>query len=423
MIHSREDLQNAKRIVIKAGTSVVSTPEGFPSLLRMANIVESASRLVRLGKEVLIVTSGAVGVGRQRLKRQALMRQSMTDLISQKDPLQHPQSSLKSYNSACAAAGQLGLMSLYETLFSQYEVSTSQLLVTSFDFTSPERRRNVQHVISQLLNLGIVPLLNENDAVSANQGYETYGATFSDNDSLASLVAIEMSAQLLILLTDVSGVYTLPPSDPKSVLIDVFRSTGTDFKEGAKSSQGRGGMSAKVEAALGAIHGAVQAVVIAAGGEMGVIESIVNGKQTGTLFLASNEEDKAVDSLAASQDTSPSSSSTLEASSAIEDIARRAREAGRQLAALTSKEREVILRAIADALSHKEEEILAANAVDIQNAVANKLDGHTISRLKLTKAKLATLVDGIRSIAAQTEPLGEVCPSPLYFFKVCLYSS
>lgn len=121
-------------------------------------------------------------------------------------------------------------MSLYETMFTQFDITTSQLLVTAFDFTSPERRRNVQYVISQLLALGIVPLLNENDAVSANQGYQTFGNSFSDNDSLASLVAIEMSAQLLILLTDVKGVYDRPPSDPGSKLIDVFNCDKTTFK-------------------------------------------------------------------------------------------------------------------------------------------------------------------------------------------------
>ena len=123
-------------------------------------------------------------------------------------------------------------MSLYETMFTQFDITTSQLLVTAFDFTSPERRRNVQYVISQLLALGIVPLLNENDAVSANQGYQTFGNSFSDNDSLASLVAIEMSAQLLILLTDVRGVYDRPPSEPDSKLIDIFNCDKTTFKVG-----------------------------------------------------------------------------------------------------------------------------------------------------------------------------------------------
>jgi delta-1-pyrroline-5-carboxylate synthetase len=247
MIRSREDLALASRIVIKAGTSVVSTPDGYPSLSRLANIVEHAARLVQQGKEVMIVTSGAVGVGRQRLSKQAILRRSMNDLITQRDSKLLSSVGLDSvkgsitYNSACAAAGQLGLMSLYETMFDQFDITVSQLLVTSFDFTSPERRRNIQHVISQLLSLGIVPLLNENDAVSANQGYQTFGKTFSDNDSLASLVAVEMSAQLLILLTDVKGVYDRPPSEPNSKIIDIFHMNETSFQIGDKSLQGRGG--------------------------------------------------------------------------------------------------------------------------------------------------------------------------------------
>lgn len=136
-------------------------------------------------------------------------------------------------------------MSLYETMFNQFDLTVSQLLVTSFDFTSPERRKNIQHVISQLLALGIVPLLNENDAVSANQGYETFGNTFSDNDSLAALVSIEMSAQLLILLTDVKGVYDRPPTESNAQIIDIYDEK-KGFKVGEKSTQGRGGMGAKV---------------------------------------------------------------------------------------------------------------------------------------------------------------------------------
>ena len=162
MIRNRKDLSKANRIVIKAGTSIISTPDGYPSLTRMANIVEYAAKLSREGKEVMIVTSGAVGVGRQRLKKQAMLRQSLSDMITQKStdlprftyiaitstifsPTQPlldrtssgnltsiPQEQSKiSYSSACAAAGQMGLMSLYETMFNQYEVATSQLLVSN----------------------------------------------------------------------------------------------------------------------------------------------------------------------------------------------------------------------------------------------------------------------------------------------------
>lgn len=287
-IRSRKDLAEAQRVIIKAGTGVISTADGYPSLSRMAHIVENVAELVRQGKEVIIVTSGAVGVGKQKLRKQQLLRQSMSDLMTHKELSETgsangvPQDfEQMSYNCACSAAGQLGLMSLYETMFSQFDITTSQLLVTSFDFTSPERRRNIQYVISQLLALGIIPLLNENDAVSANQGYGDFGASFSDNDSLASLVSIEMSAQVLLLLTDVKGVYDRPPTDPNAKLIDIFNCQQTSFIVGEKSTQGRGGMGAKVDAALRAINGGVQAVVIAAGIDMDIIEEIMTGEKAG----------------------------------------------------------------------------------------------------------------------------------------------
>ena len=330
-----------------------------------------------------------------------------------------------SYNSACAAAGQLGLMSLYETMFNQFDVATSQLLVTAFDFTSPERRRNVQYVISQLLALGIVPLLNENDAVSANQGYATFGNTFSDNDSLAALVSIEMNAQLLILLTDVRGVYDRPPTEPGSQLIDIFDSS-MGFKVGEKSLQGRGGMGAKVDAALNAVNGGVQAVVIAAGGDFGVIADIMNGEKTGTLFLlngsagcaspikssSSGSDLTATDSSSASgAPTTPQQSQTQaqpQQQDKAETMAAAARAASRQLQALSSAQRCAILEAIAAALGARQADILAANALDVAAATATGLPITTLKRLELSAEKLQTLQHGLRSIAAQKEPLGRL---------------
>jgi len=418
MIHCREDLPLANRIVIKAGTSVVSTPEGYPSLSRMAAIVEHAADLVRKGKEVLIVTSGAIGVGKQRLRKQGLLKRSMSDLlvqnISQKEnnpsldtptgvPIENGQ---VSYSSACAAAGQLGLMSLYETMFNQYDITTSQLLVTAFDFTSPERRRNIQYVIAQLLSLGIVPLLNENDAVSANQGYQTFGNTFSDNDSLAALVSIEMSAQLLILLTDVPGVYDRPPNEPGAELIDIF-TVNSSFKVGEKSLQGRGGMSAKVDAALNAIKGGVHAVVIAAGKDTHVIGQIMNKEKVGTLFLLHDGANPVIGSTSVVKETtSIEKGQSLEENA--EQMAREARNSSRNLLALSTKEREDILYAIADAIASKESEILLVNAEDVAIAKANGLQGPSLKRLQLTSEKIQTLVTGIKAIAAQDEPIGKI---------------
>eukprot|EP01038_Epipyxis_sp_PR26KG_P006792 gene6792-9305_t len=414
MIRSRQDLSFANRIVIKAGTSVVSTPEGYPCLSRMANIVEHAAHLVREGKEVLIVTSGAVGVGRQRLSKQATLRRSMSDLIMQKEPMQNvvgvPTANGKvSYNSACAAAGQLGLMSLYETMFGQFDITISQLLVTSFDFTSPERRRNIQYVISQLLSLGIVPLLNENDAVSANQGYQTFNNTFSDNDSLASLVSIEMNAQLLILLTDVKGVYDRPPNDPDAVLIDIFNEQ-FGFKAGQKSTQGRGGMSAKVDAALTAIKGGVQSVVIAAGHEYGVIQQIMSGAKAGTLFLQdhSNGSDDSESLNEQINVTEIIENDTLKHNYALEVTVSQVKKSQIDLQSVSSACRTAILLAMADYLSNERDTILIANEKDIEEAQKKGISNQLMKRLKLTNSKMDDIINGIRSVAAQTDPIDQI---------------
>ena len=279
------------------------------------------------------------------------------------------------YNSACAAAGQLGLMSLYETMFTQFDITISQLLVTSFDFTSPERRRNIQHVISELLALGIVPLLNENDAVSANQGYQTFGKTFSDNDSLASLVSVEMSAQLLILLTDVKGVYDRPPSEPNAKVIDTFN-VSSAFKVGEKSLQGRGGMGAKVDAALSAAKGGVQAVVIAAGHESDVIGRILSGDTVGTIFLHSEivndlsklEEDASGDTLKIDSPSKNAHSTNEFKEPSMEEVAAAVRAGSRKLQCLSADSRTNILNLLADLIGRNSASILEANAGDIAEA-------------------------------------------------------
>jgi hypothetical protein len=179
---SRRAIQGAERIVIKAGTSVVSDENGYPSLSRLGAVVEQCAWLRHLGKEVLLVSSGAVGIGREMMRKQAVLRSSLGSMLGSMHSSEGDFSLLmqgdkkKNYDSACAAAGQLGLMSLYETLFNQRDVATSQLLVTEFDFRTPERRRHVRYTISTMLKMGIVPILNENDAVSGNEGYTKVGS-------------------------------------------------------------------------------------------------------------------------------------------------------------------------------------------------------------------------------------------------------
>ena len=299
------------------------------------------------------------GVGRQRLRRSAYFRKAVeaqegpddipagnlggvrkSNSATSLSDLPTAQDERINYNSACAAAAQHTLMSLYETMFTQFDVATSQLLVTSSDFTSPDRRRNINYVLSQLLALGIVPLVNENDAVSANQGYENFGRSFSDNDSLAALISGEISADLLILLTDVQGCYDRPPTVPGAKLIDIF-DTNTVFQEGAKSLQGRGGMGAKVDSALTAIQAGVPAVVIAAGNDFSTIDALMSGEKKGTLFMQPSDLSIISEEGEFILPASPSRTATPpQATDEIDQLAADAREGGRSLQGQSSDTRQ-----------------------------------------------------------------------------------
>jgi delta-1-pyrroline-5-carboxylate synthetase len=218
---SRADFKNAKRIVIKMGTSVVST-NGDAALGRLASLVEQVSVLKRQGKEVLLVTSGSIGIGRKKLHKQILLSSSLRMHVQGNNAM-HQHHLMESKKGAMAAAGQIGLMALYETLFSLYDIACSQILVTESDFKTEEHRANIRATLLHLLELDVIPIVNENDAVSVGiikKGSEE--TIFTDNDSLASLVAGEIQANLLILLTDVQGLYDKPPSEPNAKVISIF---------------------------------------------------------------------------------------------------------------------------------------------------------------------------------------------------------
>jgi delta-1-pyrroline-5-carboxylate synthetase len=379
--------------------------------------------LIKEGRDVLLVTSGAVGIGQQLLAKQQRMSLSVRDVVSGHPPIKKP----NGYDSACAAAGQLGLMSLYETLFSTRQIATSQILVTGYDFTCSDRREHVQYCVNSLLQLGIVPIINENDAVSGNEGY-TESTVFSDNDSLASLVAQETQADLLILLTDVCGVYDKPPSDEDAKQLGLYlRDCSPGI--GEKSAQGRGGMQAKIDAATAAAKGGVEHVVIASGHEAEVIGKIARGENTGTLFcraaLFPPEEDMSASTgslvgLNGNGDGPGTVCSSgppdelledilaLEAEGGIRGQALATKEAQRALASLTGNERSQILLAVADALLANTAEILAANDKDLEAARESDLAEPLLNRLGLTKEKLMTLADGIRALANMEEPVGRL---------------
>ncbi|XP_009868497.1 PREDICTED: delta-1-pyrroline-5-carboxylate synthase-like, partial [Apaloderma vittatum] len=250
----RSELKHAKRIVVKLGSAVVTRgDECGLALGRLASIVEQVSMLQNQGREMMIVTSGAVAFGKQRLRHEILLSQSV------RQALHSGQSQLKDMAlpvleaRACAAAGQSGLMALYEAMFTQYSICAAQILVTNLDFHDEQKRRNLNGTLHELLRMNIVPIINTNDAVvpppepnSDLQGVNVISV--KDNDSLAARLAVEMKTDLLIVLSDVEGLFDSPPGSDDAKLIDIFYpGDQQSVTFGTKSRVGMGGMEAKVE--------------------------------------------------------------------------------------------------------------------------------------------------------------------------------
>ena len=232
---TREAIAAADRGVLKVGTGVVTHADGTIALSRLFRVVESASRLRREGREVLIVTSGAVGLGRVALQ---LPEPPVT--AEQKQ--------------TCAAIGQSRLMELYQQGFARLGVTCAQILITWTDFDDRVRYLNLHETLQSLFRLGVVPVVNENDAISLND--RVYRGTgkrpiFDDNDRLGALVASELAADLIVLLTDVPGVMTADPRrDPDARLVDrIDRPDEHGLDVDGRSGLGRGGMASKLEAA------------------------------------------------------------------------------------------------------------------------------------------------------------------------------
>jgi len=427
---SRAALRRARRVVVKAGTSIVANEDGRPSLTRLGAIVEQISELNRNGIEVIFVSSGAVGMGRRLLKKQGRLGMSFMDLHNATDeddvgmssfnakmksssslldlasnPEVHEKRDKKTYDSACAAAGQFEMMNLYSSLFNQCDVAASQVLLTQADVLDAARLDNLSYAVERLLSLGIVPIINENDAVSGNKGYQAF-----DNDSLAALVARSFGAEVLLLLTDVDGVYDRPPSDKGSKLYSFYRQE-SEVTIGEKSSQGRGGMKAKIAAASRAVApgSTCCACVIANGADLNCINAILGptydpsfGGPKGTLFVTPGSE---LDKLASLEHQDEDSSSEC-------DDARQkaiaARNEARKLQSLSYEERQNILKGIADALLANKDKLLQANDIDLANAAKNNTASPLVKRLRLSEEKIKTLSDGIKQIAEQNDPLGVV---------------
>lgn len=266
----RQNLADKQRIVIKIGSSSLTHVEtGEVNLMKIEKLVRVISDLRGQGKDVVLVSSGAIAAGRQ-----ALGHHRKPDTLAEKQ--------------AFAAVGQARLMMVYQKLFAEYNQTAAQVLLTKDTMVNDSSRYNAQNTFDELLNLGTIPIVNENDTVSTSE--IPYVDSFGDNDRLSAIVAALIGADLLILLSDIDGLYTDDPREnPKAGFISLVPEITPEFlrmgKDTSGSDVGTGGMSAKLAAARIATDSGAD-MVIANGDQVDVILDIMSGKEKGTLFLA-----------------------------------------------------------------------------------------------------------------------------------------
>ncbi|XP_044175945.1 delta-1-pyrroline-5-carboxylate synthase-like isoform X2 [Acropora millepora] len=384
-IASRSELKTkARRVVVKLGSAVITRDdECGVALGRLASIVEQVSELQNAGRQMLLVTSGAVAFGKQKLRHEILLSQSVRQTLK-------PQDVLKSRPyiepRACAAVGQGGLLSLYEAMFQQYGLTCGQVLITKQDIRDKFSLDNLRSTVEELISMNCIPIINENDVVASppQVDFDLAGMrrglviSIKDNDTLSALLSVELKADLLMILSDVQGIYSGPPDQPDSRLLDTFRPYDMSSIEfGSKSRVGRGGMESKVKAASWALERGTSVVIANGTSSDYVIRQVLDGRKVGTFFTMVDE-----------------------AGPSVEYQAAEARTGGRALQALSSIERGRIIYKLADLLIERKDEILDANSKDLEQArYEGCLPAPMIARLLMTPAKLENLACGLRQIA------------------------
>ena len=250
------------RIVIKIGTSTLAHSTGHLNIRRVEELCKVISDVRNAGHEVIIVSSGAIGMGVGKLGLQA----KPSDIPTKQ---------------AAAAVGQCELMYTYDKLFSEYNHTVAQLLITGDDTENPERHQNFSNTLNRLLELGAIPIINENDTVATKE------IVIGDNDTLAAIVAESISADKLILLSDIDGLYTADPhTDPNATLIPLIRQVDEKIialAGGSGSNLGTGGMVTKLQAAQICLKCGCD-MIITNGNNPGSVYDILAGKSIGTTF-------------------------------------------------------------------------------------------------------------------------------------------
>ncbi len=252
------------RIVIKIGTSTLAHPSGLLNIKRVEELCKIMSDLKNAGNEIILVSSGAIAMGVGKLSLPEKPRDIPT-------------------RQAAAAVGQCELMYTYDKLFSEYNHTVAQILITGDDVEHENRRHNFENTVLRLLQLGVLPIINENDTISTDE------IVIGDNDTLGAIVAKAVNADLFILLSDIDGLFTADPhKDENAQLISVVEEITPEIEKmtgGAGSKLGTGGMTTKLKAAVTANAAGID-MVIANGKNPKLLYDIVDGKSVGTKFLA-----------------------------------------------------------------------------------------------------------------------------------------
>lgn len=265
----REQLKDKKKIVIKIGSSSLMHDEtGLVNFRRMEKLVRIICDLKNQDKDVILVSSGAIAVGRQTLK---LNYKPKTVSLKQ----------------ACASVGQAQLMMMYQKLFMEYNHLAAQVLLTFDAITNDERRQNAENALNEILQQGIIPIVNENDTVATEE------IEFGDNDTLSAIVAHLINADLLIILSDIDGLYTDDPhKNPDAKKLSIVEEINEKIDGMAKdaiSMYGTGGMSTKISAARIATDSGADMAILSAD-DLEVINQLIDGEDVGTLFIAHDSE-------------------------------------------------------------------------------------------------------------------------------------
>ena len=264
------DFKKKKRVVIKIGSSSLTHPAtGNINYIKMERLVRELCNLRNQGIDVCLVSSGAIAVGKQSM-----------GLAERPRRLPEKQ--------ACASVGQARLMSIYQKFFAEYNQKVGQVLMTKETMIDNVSRKNAQNTINELMAMGVIPIVNENDTVS------TYEIRFGDNDTLSAIVSALTGADLLILLSDIDGLYTDDPKvNPDAELITYVEEFSPEYMEMASSApgseMGTGGMVTKIKAARIATASGVD-MIIANGKDFGILHHIFENRFTGTFFKANYDE-------------------------------------------------------------------------------------------------------------------------------------